>query len=294
MGVNFFPSRWPIMCAVMNQVSDLNLALAVHAAGAMPSLQINRYNDDHTINYDRVDYELSEFVKQTGNSHVVLVAAEEDLLDHKFIKLIREYNVSHIELLGNNVDRSAYWYQSNFQLVLQYVKQTSKVLSRIVSTTSTNPHPDAFCVKGKESAGFAGAVSVSDLFEQQRSISNTALIPYGGVGTPAQVKQYMDRGAAGVAVGTLFAATQESCLSHETKLAMCNASLSQITQFKETEQNALVLGELKSTKQDWNHEYDLKNGIAGQGGLVYAGTAIDHVTHIRTVQEVVDYLTSKL
>jgi enoyl-[acyl-carrier protein] reductase II len=282
------------MCAVMNQVSDLNLALAVHAAGAMPSLQINRYNKDQTINYDLVNQELSEFVKQAGNGNVVLAVAEEDLFDYTFIKLIRQYRVSHVELLGNEIDNSIHWHKSHFQISLQYVKQTSKLLSRIVSTTSTNPHPDAFCVKGKESAGFAGAVSVSDLFEQQRSISNTALIPYGGVGTPTQVKHYMNRGAAGVAVGTLFAATQESCLSYKTKLAMCNASLSQITQFKETEQNALVLGELKSAKQDWNHEHDLKNGIAGQGGLVYAGTAIDHVTHIRTAQEVVDYLTSEL
>jgi NAD(P)H-dependent flavin oxidoreductase YrpB (nitropropane dioxygenase family) len=282
------------MCAVMNQVSDLNLALAVHAAGAMPSLQINRYNQDNTINHDLVNRELKEFTKQAGNSNLVLVVADEDFFDYQFIKLICQYQISHVEILSNEINGSHHRYKSAFHLGIQYVKKTTKILSRIMNHTSTNLYPDAFCVKGKESAGFAGAVSVSDLFEQQRSVSNTALIPYGGVGTPAQVKQYMDRGAAGVAVGTLFAATQESCLSHETKLAMCNASLSQITQFKETGQNALVLGELKSTKEDWNHEHDLKNGIAGQGGLVYAGTAIDHVTHIRTAQEVVDYLTSEL
>jgi len=43
-----------------------------------------------------------------------------------------------------------------------------------------------------------------------------------------------------------------------------------------------------------NRQRSLEAGIAGQGGLVYAGTAIDHVTHIRTAQEVVDYLTSEL
>jgi len=294
MGVNFFPSRWPIMCAVMNQVSDLNLAVAVHAAGAMPSLQINRYNSDRTINHDLVNQELSEFVKQTGTGNVVLVVAEEDLFDYKFIKLVRQYRISHVELLGNEIDNSIYTHKPQFHLGLQYIKQNSKVLSRIVSKTSTNPHPDAFCVKGKESAGFAGNISVSDLFEQQKAITNQALIPYGGVGTPAQVKHYLDRGAAGVAVGTLFAATKESCLSTQTKLEMCKASSTQLTQFSNTEQNALVLGPLESTEQDWNHERDLKNGIAGQGGLVYAGAGIDHITEIRTVKQVVDYLTQDL
>ena len=282
------------MCAVMNQVSDLNLALAVHAAGAMPSLQINRYNNDRTINHDFVNQELSEFTKSTGNCNVVLAISEEDLLDIAFIKLIQQHKVSHVEILSNAIDNSSYWYNPRFQFGLKYIKQTSKVLARILGAVSANPHADAFCIKGKESAGFSSSVSVSDLFDQQQVISDTALIPYGGIGTPVQVKQYMDRGAAGVAVGTLFAATRESCLSTKTKLAMCGSNSDQLSQFKETGQNALVLGTLESKEQDWNHEHDLKNGIAGHGGLVYAGSAIDHVTEIRTVQQVVDYLTSEL
>ena len=282
------------MCAVMNGVSDLKLAAAVADAGAMPSLQINRYNNDLTINHDAVDQELNEFVKLTGNSNVVLVAAEEDFLDYEFIKLVRQYKISHVEILGNEIDTSAFWYNSQFILGLRYLQKTSKIMSRLLSNTSTNMHPDAFCIKGKESAGFAGSTSVAELFSKQQQISNKAVIPYGGIGTPAQVKQYIDQGAAGVAVGTLFAATHESCLSHETKLAMCNSSSANITQFKETGQNALVLGSLQSNKKDWNHSLDLKNGIAGQGGLIYAGSAIDHVTEIRTVKQVVDYLTQDL
>ena len=282
------------MCAVMNGVSDLKLAAAVADAGAMPSLQINRYNNDLTINHDAVDQELNEFVKLTGNSNVVLVAAEEDFLDYEFIKLVRQYKISHVEILGNEIDTSAFWYNSQFILGLRYLQKTSKIMSRLLSNTSTNMHPDAFCIKGKESAGFAGSTSVAELFSKQQQISNKAVIPYGGIGTPAQVKQYIDQGAAGVAVGTLFAATHESCLSHETKLAMCNSSFANITQFKETGQNALVLGSLQSNKKDWNHSLDLKNGIAGQGGLIYAGSAIDHVTEIRTVKQVVDYLTQDL
>ena len=95
MGMKFFPTRWPIMCAVMNRVSDLNLALAVHEAGAMPSLQISRYNDNRTINHDTVNAELAEFVNLAGTSNLVLAVAPEDLFDYTFVKLINHYRISH-------------------------------------------------------------------------------------------------------------------------------------------------------------------------------------------------------
>jgi enoyl-[acyl-carrier protein] reductase II len=294
MGINFFPSRYPIMCAVMNQVSDLNLALAVHQAGAMPSLQIDRYNKNRTINYDRVDYELGEFTKQAGNGHLVLVTAPEDLLDYQFLKLIGQYNISHVEILGNEIDSSVHWHRPQISVGIKLLKKTTKILTRTMSSATFNPWADAVCIKGKESAGFAGNVSVSELFDQYQAVVNTPLIPYGGIGTPAQVKNYIDRGAAGVAVGTMFAVTKESCLSEETKLSMCKATSANLTQFTDTKQNALVLGPLESSLQDWNHQHDLTKGIAGQGGLVYAGTAIDHVTSIRTVKQVVEYLTEEL
>ena len=278
----------------MNRVSDLNLALAVHEAGAMPSLQISRYNNDCTINYDKVNAELAEFVNLTGTCNLVLAVAPEDLFDYTFVKLINHYCISHVELLGNEIDSSVHYYDSRFELGMKYIKKTTKVLRRTLGKVIDDSWSDAICIKGKDSAGFAGQVSVSDLFDQHCVTASKNLIPYGGIGSPAQVKQYMDRGASAVAVGTLFAASKESCLSQETKLAMCAADSSQLTQFATTEQNALVLGKLESPRHDWNHEHDLANGIAGRGGLIYAGTAIDHVTSIRTVKEVVEYLVKDL
>lgn len=297
MGLKFFPSRYPIMCAVMNQVSNLALALAVQEAGCMPSLQIDRYNQDKTINHDKVHAELGEFVLSAGNSNLVLVAAEEDLFDYAFIKAVRQHRISHLEILGNEVNTTAHWLDPRMNLAIQYVKQTTKILTRAINTPSTNPYADGICIKGKESAGFAGSVSVCDLFEQQKAISTQAVIPYGGIGTPQQVKHYLEKGAAGVAVGTLFAATQESCLSTSTKLSMCNSSASDLVTFQETGQNALVLGNKESVltdSQDWNRSASLATGIAGRGGHIYAGAGIDHVTEIKTVKQVVDYLVQHI
>ena len=112
MGVNFFPSRWPIMCAVMNQVSDLKLALAVHSAEAMPSLMVAGDN-----RADRINIALSEFVKCTGHANMVLHLDYSDLVNVEIIKLIRQHRVSHVELFGA-LDASGMTTQQEFDHVM--------------------------------------------------------------------------------------------------------------------------------------------------------------------------------
>ena len=296
--MNFFPSRWPIMCAVMNQVSDLKLALAVYSAGAMPSLMVAGDN-----RVDRINIALSEFVKCTGHANIVLHLDYSDLVNVEIVKLIRQHRVSHVELFGA-LDASGMTTQQEFDHVmssslyrngLKYVQSTAQTIIRVL-TPSQATNVNAYALKGSDSAGFGGSLSVSELFDQQQTLTpDMPLITYGGVGTAKQVADYIRRGAAGVAVGTLFAASKESCLADTAKQKMVMASAESLTKFS-TSQQALILGDQHQALTDStpNRQTSLEAGIAGQGGLVYAGTAIDHVTHIRTAQEVVDYLTSEL
>ena len=296
----FFPSRWPIMCAAMNQASDLNLAVAVHAAGAMPTLQINRYNDNLTLNHDIINDTLTEYSKQTGTNQVILIASEEDFFDREFLKLVRSHRVSHIEILNNSLNSSVYLFDPKWPILMKAVKATTKIIQRSLDNALDLPWVDAYGVKGAESAGFAGQLSVSKMFDlQQQATPDKPVIPYGGIGTPKQVREYLDRGAAAVAVGTLFAATKESCLSPEAKQAMVSANSQQLTKFKENNQSALILGNKNDVLDDqstWNRDASLNLGLTGNGtqGHIYAGASIDYVTQIRSVQEVVDYLTSEL
>ena len=286
------------MCAVMNQVSDLNLALAVHSAGAMPSLMVAGDN-----RVDRINIALSEFVKCTGRANIVLHLDYSDLVNVEIVKLIRQHRVSHVELFGA-LDASGMTTQQEFDHVmssslyqngLKFVQSTAKIIIRVL-TPSQATNVNAYALKGSDSAGFGGKLSVSELFDQQQTLTpDMPLITYGGVGTAKQVADYIRRGAAGVAVGTLFAASKESCLADTTKQKMIMASAESLTKFS-TSQQALILGDQHQALTDStpNRQTSLEAGIAGQGGLIYAGTAIDHVTHIRTAQEVVDYLTSEL
>jgi enoyl-[acyl-carrier protein] reductase II len=283
------------MCAVMNGVSDLNLALAVHSAGAMPSLMILAQDRS-----DRLDQALKEFVKCIGNANIVLHLDHADLTNLSIMKLVNQYKVSHVELLGA-LDTQGMTTKQEFDHVmlnpvyasgLKFVQSTSKTIIRILSPSQSS-NVAGYALKGNNAAGFGGKLSVSDLFDQQ--IQNTPhmpLIPYGGIGTPNDVADYMRRGAAGVAVGTLFAATKESCIADSTKQQMVMASAGSLTKF-DTSQQALVLGNVAHDNTP-NRQASLNQGLAGQGGLVYAGPAIDYVTEIRTVQQVVDYLTSEI
>jgi NAD(P)H-dependent flavin oxidoreductase YrpB (nitropropane dioxygenase family) len=136
------------------------------------------------------------------------------------------------------------------------------------------------------------------MFDQQRQLTPGAVvIPYGGVGTPEQVAYYLSAGAVAVAIGTLFAACQESPLSKATKQAMLVASANSVVRMPDSNQNMLPLGSLNDiveskSQSSVNRDKSLHAGINGDGitGHIYAGHGIQHVDRIRTVKETVEYL----
>lgn len=283
----------------MNQVSDLSLALAVHEAGAMPSLMVN---GEHRA--EKISSALSEFVKSVGHANLVLSLNYYDLVNIDIVKLVRQYKVSHVELLGaldslQMTTRQEFDHvmsDSLFRNGLKFIQSTTKTMIRIFSPTEAQSQLQAYALKGSDSGGFTGNLSVSELFARQRQLTpGMKLIPYGGIGTAKQVADYIQQGAAAVAVGTLFAATKESCLAQSVKQQMISSSSTDLTKFT-TSQQALVLGPHSEVVADItpNRQASLNSGVAGQGGLIYAGKSIDYVTKIRSVQEVVDYLSSEL
>lgn len=283
----------------MNQVSDLSLALAVHEAGAMPSLMVN---GEHRV--EKISSALSEFVKSVGHANLVLSLNYYDLVNIDIVKLVRQYKVSHVELLGaldslQMTTRQEFDHvmsDSLFRNGLKFIQSTTKTMIRIFSPTDAQSQLQAYALKGSDSGGFTGNLSVSELFARQHQLTpGMKLIPYGGIGTAKQVADYIQQGAAAVAVGTLFAATKESCLAESVKQQMILSSSTDLTKFT-TLQQALVLGSHSEVVADTtpNRQSSLDSGVAGQGGLIYAGKSIDYVTKIRSVQEVVDYLSSEL
>jgi hypothetical protein len=286
----------------MNGGSDLPLALAVADAGAFPSYWYQ--SDEQLLN------DITEFIKCTGHSNIVVGGISVDRLRNiELLKTINHLKISHIEILatdrsGNFVSMSDVLSDTQVATRFEMLKKTSKIMTRIYKPTNCTlsaTYFDGYCIKGKDSAGKSGNYSVSELFDIQKTNSTNNLIPYGGVGTPQQVKDYLNRGAAGVAVGTLFAASRESTLSNEAKQQIVKANSSNITRLTDTSQNSLLLnsdfkGTAPKVDNDWNREHYLKQGLRGNGneGLLYIGEGVNYVSEVKAVKDIVEYLISDL
>lgn len=325
MNSKFFTSKYPIVEASMYGGSDLPLAIACWDAGIFPSIYVHSMIKDDTYT-DKVNDTLKEFIATTGSGNIVFGIEFDDLFNTSLVKVLKSHKVSHLEVLpilrGNTRDNSeAEWLEKNYgrRNVMDAVMKILapiKIMRRKTMFTSSsdnywnpfgqyaknNPMDYAYCVKGSDSAGWTGESTTAEMFATQKHLTPDAIvIPYGGVGTPEQVASYINNGATAVAVGTLLAASKESTLSVETKLAMISSKKDSITKLGDTGQNSLILGNKESVIQDretsgWNRSKSLNIGLRGDGksGHIYVGSAIDHITEIKSVKEIVEYLVSLL
>lgn len=296
----FFPSRYPVMCAVMNGVSDLDLALAVEAAGAMPSLLPNYRSQDNQFFLDEADRMVREYRTSTGHNGVVLSVHPEDMIEPDLVPWLDSVRPSHIELLGHSLTKPGQYADPRWPILMSRIRKYAKVMIRCTQPMAPAHWADAFCVKGRESAGCSSQSSVKDTTKKQLSDwPDCAVIPYGGIGTAEQVKEYMDIGAAAVACGSVFAASQESRLSNKVKQKIVAADLGDLVTFPDTGQRALPLAPLDHVLNDrshWNREQSLKDGITGDGtvGHIYLGESVQYITRIRSVRDIVEDLVQLL
>jgi NAD(P)H-dependent flavin oxidoreductase YrpB (nitropropane dioxygenase family) len=286
----------------MNGVSDIGLALAVNRAGAMPSLMIPMWKFDPQHHSAILRNALDRYTNTAGNSQLLLVLNNWAYKNPDVLELVTRYKISHVEYwdrleANNTLDQS----DTQVMAGVQYLNDCGVQHVTRIFDPEPQPHPAfaALGLKGSDSAGLTGQFTVRELFDRQRQLTpDTALIPYGGVGTAEQVQSYMTAGAAAVAVGTLFAMSAESCLAPEVKQRMVSAQAGDVQSLPgpNTKQNALVLGDSAQVLSDTseNRQHSLENGIHGQGGLVYAGAGIQHVNQILPVQDIVEYLVSDL
>jgi nitronate monooxygenase len=282
----------------MNKVSDVNLAIAVSKAGAIPSLSIFNYFtgpdyiDDNLLRSALVRYKLA-----TGDCNILLSVSVSELIDKRFQKVIVEEQVRLIELIPDSYGETPLSQFRNDQLALAIDEVRSNgalVFVKVLSVEHVIDDIDGVILKGNDGAG-RGTNNLEILFEKVRNkFANLPIIVSGGIGTSAQVKSFLDKGAVAVGIGTLFAASVESSVSYETKLKMVEASTENITQLSTgAEQNALVFS--STLNDNYNNTKGLLAGIKNpESGHIFAGKGINDITEIlpvdRIVQRLVDFL----
>jgi len=208
--------------------------------------------------------------------------------------MLARLNISHI-LRYRNEDSST-------SRINNYEKLALSILNTLPCTTINihdvdNSNAKIHFLKGNDGAGRPGTEPTKVLFDRARVMyPQHKFVPVGGIGTAEQVKYYVENGAVAVAVGTLLAASQESCLSLGTKQAMISATSKDLMHLdKNFMQKALPFKKYLED-DDINHSQSLKFGIATNGttGHIFAGNGIDHIDEIKSVKEIVTNLSSQI
>ena len=303
-----FDCKYPILEACMNKGSTIDLAVAVHKAGGYPSLCSWTYNRNETL--FRRDLTRFADVTQSNRVHVSFEFNEYD--NQVILDIIKSYHLPTVELIygQNNVFKDSYQTDQQTQdrtmeLLIGIKNLGTKIFKRIYEPTPPLSEDltliDGYCIKGLESAGVASYLPILQTYHEQRTLTPDAmLIPYGGIGSALQVKEYMDLGAEIVGVGTLLALSAESPVAQSTKLAAINATTQDLVEFKHVfgtsprKQSALKFGDFLGN-DDANGTIGLVRGLRGKSdGHVYLGHGVNQVTDVRTCQEIINDLVSLL
>lgn len=300
---NILGTKYPLMAAAMNQVSDANLAIAVREAGALPSISIFNYADhDNTVDYLLLEEELTKYTTTTGDGLLVL-SVDPTVINIRLVELLHKYSISHIELIPNYEHIKKPWLRSVLEHNLLKIQALgTKIILKVVAypediqywSVWNNKQVDMMCIKGPLGAGRV-AESDTDLVgltKQAVARFDIPVIAVGGISSSEQVNMLLEAGAVAVSVGTLFAASTESCLSTEAKQKLVSASYNDLSQLPtiDLSQNALVITDTDPT-DTVNNSVGLIHGVkTGTTGHIFAGKSVDSITQIDSVKNIIDRL----
>jgi nitronate monooxygenase len=180
---------------------------------------------------------------------------------------------------------------------------------------------DAVIAVNDRAGGHAGNIPPRELITLLKENCNIPIISAGGIATGKDLKQVMDWGAAGASIGTIFIACDESDISPEYKQAMVQYGEKDIVRTNKLSGSPLTVINTPYVQQlgtkanllEWilNNNKPLKKYvkmlIALRGmkavekaafGATYktvwcAGPAIEHVTEIRPIADIIEDLVSE-
>lgn len=294
-------TKYPIICAPMNTVSDVNLAIACYNAGILPSLVQYRYLKNGVLDYELLENALKEYATATNYGSVMLASDLETIKNPKFFDLIVKYRVTFIELLDYTRDTIVEMYNEIAKYKKENVTITPKELNgyETVQRIHNLLGPlDCITIKGPNGAGRGvGTIVLEDQIVKIKSkFPSMTLIVSGGINTGDDIKRMLELGADCVAMGTIFCASEESSMSIVAKNKIIEASYTDVVRLETgAKQNALVFGKVQEWLGDENNTAGLLTGVhRGTSGHVYVGTGIDHIQKIESVKDIVARLTMNL
>ncbi len=180
---------------------------------------------------------------------------------------------------------------------------------------------DALIAVNKEAGGHAGKIPMNELVPMLVENCKIPVLSAGGIGTGQELKGIIEKGAAGISMGSIFIATEEAPVSQEYKQACVDYGAKDIvmtTKLSGTPCTVIQTPYVEKigTKQNWLERFLNKNkrvkkwikaftffkGMKSLQKAAFsstyktvwcAGPSIEHVKSIRKVSEIVEQLKAE-
>lgn len=307
------PSKHQIIAAAMNQVSDLNLAIACYNSGIMPSISFLNYINkiDNSCDIEKFENDIIQFKNKTKSSNIIVSISSTtimfDYMSERLSNFLNKEKISHLEILvTENLDLYNNLFSINdlkffeklsynlekFNQTKIYKAVDKYSILEIINNFETNIF-QMFLLKNNTGAG---SVSSREDFNFKKNLEyiklkypKTFLIASGSISKKEDIQELNNIGIDAVSIGTLFAFSKESPLSINTKEKILKSTSKNIVKIKNKSQNGIMFKEIEN--DDYNNTQSLIKGIStGKHGHVYASNSIDEINGIESVSDIVERL----
>ena len=301
--------KYPIILAPMFLVSNVKMLVAASKSGITGCVPALNYR---TI--EELTAAIKELKQQCGGPFGInLIVNKSNILYKKQLAVCCALKVDYIiTSLGSPEETINMAHKAGVKVFcdvvnLEYAKKVEALGA------------DALIAVNKEAGGHFGPMSYQELIPLLTSNCNIPVISAGGVGNKQELDQMLALGAAGASIGSLFIATTESdvsteykeaCVKHGAKDIVASNKLSgsdctiintPYVQKIGTRQSSLALFLNKNFKK-WFKAFTFYKGMKtfekAANSVTYktvwcAGPSIEHVTAIKTVNEIVKSLVDE-
>ncbi|NUX01799.1 2-nitropropane dioxygenase [Wolbachia endosymbiont of Madathamugadia hiepei] len=200
-GTDFLGSEFAIMGGAMSWVSERSLVSAISNAGGFGVIACG------AMSPELLKKEITETQKLTNKPFGVnLITMHPNLSE--LIDVCIEAKVSHIVLAGGLPTKPSIEKIKNVGTKVMCFAPSLSLAKRLVKIGV-----DALIIEGMEAGGHIGPVSTSVLAQEILPYfknEQTPVFVAGGIGRGEMIVNYLEMGASGCQIGTLFVCTNES------------------------------------------------------------------------------------
>lgn len=211
-GRAFLGSRHAILGGAMTWVSERNLVAAISNAGGFGVIACG------AMTPDSLAAEIAATRARTASPFGVnLITLHPQLMD--LVAVCRDAGVSHVVLAGGLPPAPA------IAAVKDFARLVAFAPNHAVARKLLRSGADALVIEGSEAGGHIGPVSLAVLAQEiLPALPEATIFAAGGIGNGLGVAAMVEMGAAGVQLGTRFAAAAESIAHPAFKQAFVRAS----------------------------------------------------------------------